>query len=108
VDVASRRAARQAARLRRRRVTLAVLAAGMLIALALPVSVLGGRASDGASSLPGAEAGGPGVSYVVQPGDTLRSIAGRVDPADPGKLARTLAAQTGSPVVVPGEHLLLP
>ena len=51
----------------------------------------------------------PHTVYVVRAGDTLWSIAQRVEPnADPRPLVARLAAQTGSDTVVPGEHLVLP
>jgi LysM repeat protein len=50
----------------------------------------------------------PGV-YTVQPGDSLWTIAERLDPsADPRPLVVQLAAQTGSATVVPGEKIDLP
>jgi hypothetical protein len=78
----------------------------LLLALALPLSGTGGNSHATGSAL--AETGRP-VSYVVQPGDTLWSIAERVDPTgDPRPLVARLAAQTGSDTVVPGERLVLP
>ncbi len=75
-------------------------------ALALPLSGTGGH-SHAAGSAP-AETGGA-ATYTVQPGDTLWTIAERVDPtADPRPLVARLAAQTGSDTVVPGERIVLP
>jgi hypothetical protein len=108
VEVSQRRRARASARVRRRRTVLGLATVGLLVSLALPVSLLGGRPATGADSLPGAMAGGNGIVYVVQAGDTLQSIAARVQPGDPGRLAAQLANQTGSTHVVPGEHLTLP
>jgi LysM repeat protein len=52
---------------------------------------------------------GHGGVYVVQPGDTLWSIAVRVDPTgDPRPIVDQLAQEVGSDTVVPGEHLTLP
>jgi hypothetical protein len=90
----------------RRRRTLLVVIGLLLLALALPLSGTGGNSHATGSAL--AETGRP-VSYVVQPGDTLWSIAERVDPTgDPRPLVARLAAQTGSDTVVPGERLVLP
>jgi hypothetical protein len=107
--VSRRRAARQQVKVRRHRLALGVLTLGLLAGLALPVSALGGSAPDSAATaLAGAADAGSGVVYVVQPGDTLGSIAARVDPGDPGHMAIVLARETGSATVVPGEHLTLP
>ncbi len=90
---------------RRRRVLLAAMGL-LLMALALPLSGTGGNSHPIGSAL--AENGHP-VAYTVQPGDTLWSIVGRVDPSgDPRPLVARLAAQIGSDTVVPGEHLVLP
>ena len=78
----------------------------LLVALALPLSGTGGHSHPIGSAL--AETGQP-VAYTVQPGDTLWSIAERVDPSgDPRPLVARLAAQIGSDTVVPGEQLVLP
>lgn len=106
-DVASRRASRRASRVRRRRLGLAVLVGALLLGAGLPAAALGGRAADPAAALPGAVPDGSGYVYVVHPGDTLRSIALRLDPAHPATEVRLLAGQVGSDAVVPGEHLHL-
>jgi Tfp pilus assembly protein FimV len=47
--------------------------------------------------------------YVVQPGDTLWTIAQRLVPgADPRPVEARLAAQVGSETIVPGERVVLP
>jgi hypothetical protein len=108
-EVSLRRAARRRVVVRRRRVALAMVCAGLLAGLALPVGLLGGRAPDAAATaLPNAADAGNAVVYVVQPGDTLESIAARVDPGHAGRMAHLLARETGSATVVPGEHILLP
>jgi nucleoid-associated protein YgaU len=89
---------------RQRRLLVAVIAV-LAVALALPLSGTGGR-SHATGSAP---AGIGRVEYTVQPGDTLWTIAQRVDPNnDPRPLVTKLAAQTGSDTVVPGERISLP
>jgi hypothetical protein len=78
----------------------------LVVGLALPLSGTGGNSHATGSAL--AETGHP-VTYTVRPGDTLWTIAERVDPsADPRPLVARLAAQTGSDNVVPGERIVLP
>jgi hypothetical protein len=90
---------------RRRRALLALMGL-LLVALALPLSGTGGNSHATGSAL--AETATP-VSYTVRPGDTLWTIAERVNPsADPRPLVARLAAQTGSDTVVPGERITLP
>jgi hypothetical protein len=93
---------------RRRRVLLGTVATGLLVALALPWSGTGGSLAT-----PGPALAGEHVvahkPYVVQPGDTLWSIAVRLDPTgDPRPVVAELAEQVGGTNVVPGEQLLLP
>ena len=93
------------AAVRRRRTLLATMGL-LLVGLALPLSGTGGNSHATGSAL--AETGHP-VTYTVRPGDTLWTIAERVDPsADPRPLVARLAAQTGSDNVVPGERIVLP
>jgi LysM repeat protein len=51
----------------------------------------------------------PGTVYVVKTGDTLWSIAIRMDPSgDPRPLVQQMERQAGGTDIVPGEHLRLP
>lgn len=82
---------------------------GILVALALPWGGAGGHTL----ATPGPVLAGATVShhsvYVVQPGDTLWSIAERLDPSgDPRVLVAELQAQIGSDTVQAGERLRLP
>ncbi|MHB1517240.1 MAG: LysM peptidoglycan-binding domain-containing protein [Acidimicrobiales bacterium] len=90
---------------RRRRTLLALLAIGS-VAVALP---FGGAGRFSHSAGPTLGASGRPHTYVVKPGDTLWTIAERIDPSgDPRPLVARLAARTGSDTVVPGERLVLP
>jgi hypothetical protein len=92
------------ARIQRRRILLGVAALVLLVLLMLPIRAFGGKPV--ASSVPTA-----GQEYIVQPGDTIASIAAQVDhggAAGLTSLTSRLAAEVGSTVVVPGEHLLIP
>jgi nucleoid-associated protein YgaU len=90
---------------RRRRLLLA-LALALGVALALPLSGTGGR-SHATGSAPAGK--GHALEYTVRPGDTLWSIAERVDRSgDPRPLVAQLAARTGSDTVVPGERISVP
>lgn len=104
MDVALRRAQRLAARRRRRRAVLGMLVAGLVCGLSLPLTALGGTPDGQRQGI-----ASTGTVYVVRPGDTLRSIAVRFDHGgDPWPLAQVLAKETGSAVVVPGEHVPIP
>ncbi len=84
------------------------MAAGLLVALALPWSGTGGSLATPGPALAG-ETVAAHTAYVVQPGDTLWSIAVRLDPnGDPRPVVAQLATQVGGDNVVPGEQLVLP
>lgn len=89
------------ARVQRRRVVLGLILVVLLVALALPISALGGKTVAG--SVPTA-----GQEYVVQSGDTLASVAARVGGGNVERVEQQLAREAGSTVLVPGEHLLIP
>jgi len=107
-DVSERRRLRSRRRVRRNRLVATLVVGVVTLLLALPVSALGGRpAAAGPQAVPGAPIGG--FVYVVQPGDTLWSIARQFDQGgDPGQLAAALAGRLGSQVVVPGERIRVP
>jgi hypothetical protein len=86
---------------RARRVVLGVAVLILLVLLALPLRALGG--STLAEAAPAR-----GQDYVVKPGDSLASIAAQVDRSDAASLTARLAAEVGSSVVVPGEHVFIP
>ena len=98
-----------AARIRRRRLVLGAAVVGMLVALALPWGGAGGHTL----ATPGPVLAGATVThhadYIVQPGDTMWSIAQRLDPgADPRVVVAQLQAQVGSDTLQAGERLRLP
>jgi LysM repeat protein len=84
-----------------------VLAAVVL--LAMPLRALGAVTVAGQPTPAGTPAGlAPGSVYVVQPGDTLRSIASQVNPSELGVIEHKLATSIGSTHVVAGEHVTIP
>lgn len=95
---------RVSAAVRRRRVLLTITAL-LVVGLALPLGGSGGGSHPSGPAL----AETPGHAYTVQPGDTLWSIAQRVDPTgDPRPLVSQMQAETGSTTVTPGQHITIP
>jgi hypothetical protein len=106
VPVIRRHHRRRASPAVRRRRGLLAITALLVVGLALPLGGSGGRSHPTGPAL--AETGHP-VVYTVQPGDTLWSIAQRVNPsADPRPLVSQIEGQTGSATVTPGQHIKLP
>lgn len=88
-------------RVRRRRVVVATFVVGLLVLLALPIRSLGGSTLAQVAPEHGQE-------YIVKAGDTLTSIADRADPAHAASLTGQLVRETGTNLVVPGEHIFIP
>jgi hypothetical protein len=88
-------------RVRRRRVVVGAVVLFLLVLLALPIRALGG-------STLAQDAPAQGQLYIVKAGDTLASIADRADPAHAAALTGRLVRETGSSLVVPGEHVFIP
>ena len=107
--VQQRRAARTRMLQRRRRSMVGLVLIAALTVLALPGSVFGATTAAGLSGdLANSSVLASGMDYVVQPGDSVTSIAKDMNPTDP-TLARTLLVrELGSSVVVAGEHVLIP
>ncbi len=108
-SLARRRAAR-ARMLQRRRRSLVVLVVALgLVILSWPGHAFGGTTGAGLSTdLATSSVLASGMKYVVQPGDTVRSIATLMNSVDPALAERALVREIHSSVVVPGEHLLIP
>lgn len=108
-SLTTRRATRARALHRRRRVMAGLVLVAALTVLALPGHVFGATTGSGLSGdLASSSVLASGMNYVVQPGDTIASIAMNVNPTDPS-LARTLLVrELGSSNVVAGEHVLIP
>jgi hypothetical protein len=109
VPVSRRRAARARMLRRRRRAAVAVAVVMSAVILAWPGHAFGGETGSG---LPIDQANSTvlasGMVYVVQPGDTVNSIARQMNPWQPNVARRALVHELGSTVVVPGEHVLVP
>jgi len=85
------------------------VAVAAVVLLALPIRALGAVTVAGQDTPGGAPAGlAPGSTVVVQSGDTIHSLAMRVNPGDVAAIARALAAEVGSATLVPGEHVVIP
>ncbi len=107
--VHERVARRARVRARRRALALGTLVAAALVVLAVPGHSFGATSPTGLSSdLGGSSVLAAGELYVVQPGDTLGSIARAMDPVDPAGARALLVAELHSTVVVVGEHVLIP
>ena len=108
-SLATRRAARARMMQRRRRTLVASLLIVGLVVLAWPGHAFGGTTGAGLSTdLASSSTLASGMVYVVQPGDTINSIARDMNPVNPS-IARTLLVhELESSSVVVGEHILVP
>lgn len=106
----TQRRASRARMLRRRRRTLAGCALALALGvLAMPGTSFGGVTNTGLpTDLATSAVLAPGMSYVVQPGDTVESIAARINPLNPKLAQAVLVRELDSHVVVVGEHVLIP
>jgi hypothetical protein len=108
-SLAQRRAARARMMRRRRRTVVAMALVAGLVVLAWPGHAFGGVTGAGLpTDLANSSVLASGVRYVVQPGDTVGSIAELMNPVDPAIARAALVHELGSTMVVAGEHVLIP
>jgi hypothetical protein len=108
-SLSERRGERSRVLVRRRRALAALVLASALTVLALPGHTFGATTGAGLSTdLADSSVLASGMNYVVQPGDTVESIATDMNPVNPSLARSLLIHELGSPVVVPGEHVLIP
>lgn len=108
-SLASRRVGRACRRRRRQRIAVALVLAGALTVLAIPGHGWGATTGAGLSTdLAASSVLASGEVYVVQPGDTIESIAREMNPVDPTIARSLLERELRSGVVVAGEHVLIP
>jgi hypothetical protein len=96
---------------RRRRLVALALALTLVVALTLLATAAMARFAGGAPSAAGGPSSTAPVSAtaVVQPGDTLWSIAARIAPERDVRITvEQLVALNGSSPIVPGQELVLP
>lgn len=92
----------------RRRLVAALVVVGLASALWAGLGAPGGALTVSGRSSPRASVGGR-PAYVVQPGDTLWTLARRLDPhGDPRPLVDRLAAAHGGATLRVGERIALP
>lgn len=95
----------------RRRIMVAAIAVVVLVALVVGVRAAASLLAGSAAPTTSAVATAPVVpiaadTYVVRPGDTLWSIATRLDPdADPRPLVDALRARAGGPALDAGQRI---
>lgn len=107
--LAQRRESRARMMHRRRRTLVALAMVAGLAILSWPGHAFGGTTGSGLSTdLANGSLLASGMQYVVQPGDTLSTIARMANPVSPSQARRALVHELGSNVVVVGEHVLIP
>lgn len=108
-SLAQRRASRERMLQRRHRSLAALVLLGALTVLALPGHTFGATTGTGLSTdLANSSVIASGMDYVVQPGDTVNSIARDINPVNPVAARSLLVRELASSVVIPGEHVLIP
>jgi hypothetical protein len=108
-SLSQRRLERTRVLARRRRVLAGLVLASALTVLALPGHTFGATTGAGLSTdLANSSVLASGMNYIVQPGDTVESIATEMNSVNPSVARSLLIQELGSSVVVPGEHVLIP
>ena len=83
--------------------------AAALVGLWFGAGALAGAGGPRIARLPGTTPVSGGYAYVVRPGDTLWSIASRLEPGgDPGALVARLTAELSTTVLRPGSVIVVP
>ena len=94
---------------RRRRLSVGLLALGVLVVAARAGVALGGSPLAAPERRPASFSPGSAATVVARPGDTLWSIATRLAPGDdPRALVDDLVAARGTTQLQPGEQVRLP
>jgi hypothetical protein len=94
---------------RRRRLAALFTSAAILAGTWGISGVLAGVRASHLVVLPGSVHTAQGYLYTVRPGDSIWSIATRLDPTgDPRPIVDKIAAQLGGAAIEPGERVLLP
>ncbi|HWD24412.1 MAG TPA: LysM peptidoglycan-binding domain-containing protein [Acidimicrobiales bacterium] len=100
---------RRAILARRRRLAALFASIAILLATWGAVSALAGTSQRHLVSLPDSYATATGAIYTVQPGDTVWSIASRLDPSgDPRPLVSQIDGHLHGGAIVPGERIFVP
>lgn len=100
---------RRAILARRRRLAALFASAAILTATWGAVDALAGTRQSHLVTLSGSHRTASGVFYTVQPGDTIWSIATRLDPTgDPRPLVAKIVAHLHGEAIVPGEEIAVP
>ena len=108
-SLANRRAARARMMKRRRRTLVATALLLGVVILSWPGHAFGGETGAGLpSDLATSSVLASGMNYVVQPGDSVNSIAQMMNPIDPKVARADLVRELDTSVVVPGERVLIP
>lgn len=109
LSISERRQRRERKQALLRRTMLIVGSVSILALLVWPSVAFGGTSVTGLSGDSAATGNlSSGVSYTVQSGDTMASIARLINPNDPAGVQRVLEQEVGSDVVLPGEHIIVP